>query len=215
MIVFIFPKYHIPLETMSGFKVMALSDYVWNAWGGMLLFVELHIKLLIVLFLYTHKYLHQKQILNGMKLLIRSQTSTATPLKFGNEWVNSPTLYCDCDYLSVLGLQLIHFSNRRPLASTGSEQSDFTFELHVAYFKHVLAGQTKLFWSQKVCFDTNKSLRKYHWHASRTSELLLAISTSLYLFMPLAIPPWSFGMISRDSPLREPMWWRFCRPKFQ
>ena len=47
-----------------------------------------------------------------MKLLIHSQTSTVQPLKFGNGYIISPTLYWACDYLSMLGLKLIHASQR-------------------------------------------------------------------------------------------------------
>ena len=48
-----------------------------------------------------------------MKLLIHSQTSTIVPLKFGNGYVFFySTLYNDCNYLSVLGLKLIHVCKR-------------------------------------------------------------------------------------------------------
>ena len=47
-----------------------------------------------------------------MNVLIHCQTSTAQPLKFGNWQVISSHIYNGCDYLSLLGLRLIHVSKR-------------------------------------------------------------------------------------------------------
>ena len=47
----------------------------------------------------------------GIKLLIHSQTSTIAPLKFGHE-ISNFNSYWAYDYLSMLGLKLIHFSKR-------------------------------------------------------------------------------------------------------
>ena len=45
-----------------------------------------------------------------MKLPIHSQTSTVEVW----EWISSFNPYCTCDYLSMLGLRLIHVSKRVP-----------------------------------------------------------------------------------------------------
>ena len=42
-----------------------------------------------------------------MKLLVHSQTSTAAQLKFGNGMKFHPIPYDGCNYLSLLGLNLI------------------------------------------------------------------------------------------------------------
>ena len=46
----------------------------------------------------------------GMKLLIHSETSTATTSMFRSWYVISPTLYWACEYLSMLGFNIIHIS---------------------------------------------------------------------------------------------------------
>ena len=55
-----------------------------------------------------------------MKSLIHSQTSTVAPLKFGNGYVISSLTLLACEYISMLGLKLIHVSERvrRPIAKT-------------------------------------------------------------------------------------------------
>ena len=50
-------------------------------------------------------YIHHKML---VKLLIYSQTSSAGPLKVENGWIIYHTLYWARDYLSMLGLKLIH-----------------------------------------------------------------------------------------------------------
>ena len=47
-----------------------------------------------------------------MKLRIHSQTSTVAPFKYWNGQVISPHTYNGCNYLSMLGLKLIHVSKR-------------------------------------------------------------------------------------------------------
>ena len=50
-----------------------------------------------------------------MRLLNPSQTSTVQPLRFGNGFKQvHPKLYGACDYLSTLGLKLIHVSKGFP-----------------------------------------------------------------------------------------------------
>ena len=50
----------------------------------------------------------------AMELLINSQTSSATLLKFGmDKWFHR-TRYLECDYLFRLGLNLIHARKRSP-----------------------------------------------------------------------------------------------------
>ena len=46
----------------------------------------------------------------GMILFIHSYASTVQPLKFNNGWVISSDTFWACNYLSKLGLQLIHIS---------------------------------------------------------------------------------------------------------
>ena len=41
-------------------------------------------------------------------------TQTVPPFKFGNELVIHPTHYWACDYLSMMGLKLIHVNKRGP-----------------------------------------------------------------------------------------------------
>ena len=60
-------------------------------------------------------YKHGLALTCVLKLLIDFQISTAAPLKFGNGWVISSTLYSGCDYLAMLGcLKLIYVSKVEP-----------------------------------------------------------------------------------------------------
>ena len=49
-----------------------------------------------------------------MKLLIQSQTSTMQPWSLGMDTLFHPKLYWECDYLSIIGLKLIHVSKWGP-----------------------------------------------------------------------------------------------------
>ena len=59
-----------------------------------------------------------------MKLLVHSQTKTGALLKFENGYViSSQTLYV-CNYISILGLKLIHVTKMGPWYQTKSEHEE-------------------------------------------------------------------------------------------
>ena len=64
----------------------------------------------------------------GVKLLIHSQTSMAVPLQFGDYLVISSHILLICDYLSMLGLKLIHFSKRGHRTRTFDNVSENVIE---------------------------------------------------------------------------------------
>ena len=51
-------------------------------------------------------------IMSDIKLLTYFQTSIMQPLKFTIEKQFYPTIYCSCDYLSMLGFKLLHTSKK-------------------------------------------------------------------------------------------------------
>ena len=78
-----------------------------------------------------------------MKLFIHSYTWTVPPLKFRNGWViSSPKNYWACDYLSMLGLKLIHVSkmglNRlRLIRNQTTTVALSLFAIHLAARRHI------------------------------------------------------------------------------
>ena len=55
-----------------------------------------------------------------MNLVIHSQTSTVSPLKFTNRWEIHTTLYNWCNYLSMLASKINHFDKRRSAEITSA-----------------------------------------------------------------------------------------------
>ena len=61
-----------------------------------------------------------------MKILIHPQILMVAQLKFGDKELH-PTLWCACDYLSMLELQLMHVSKRGPWLEGSSSDNKTHF----------------------------------------------------------------------------------------
>ena len=117
-----------------------------------------------------------------MKLCIHSQTSTVPPLTFGDgQAISSHTLWA-CGYLSMLGLKLIHFSERDPGISPDNRFHSCCVEPEI--FISALS-----IWQHLMSSVTVKALLHWHcycirpkWSATQNAKLSYPPAKSLVIW---------------------------------
>ena len=83
------------------------------------------------------------------------QTATVQPLKFGNGSIISPTLNWACDYLSKLGLRLVHVSKR------GSMKAFYLNTFASPLYEKVTHIETLIVSKQPSCHEYNENSPSY------------------------------------------------------